>query len=197
MPPTWPSALCSHHLIKVLTAPSRVPPSTQLIVLLNPLFNRLPGSMSIAKKKTRGREICLPGFGDSLPALGTFFPGLDPFVAADPASAQWFVRSASPSGSSELRSTWASGDFYQIFIFSSNFPTCHICSKLSEKQTFKEDGNNFSFPAFFFFKMTKTFEMDVLCYLAVNQLQRTFATSAPQWHFESYLGLDPIFQRLI
>jgi hypothetical protein len=29
----------------------------------------------------------LPGFGDSLPALGTFFPGLEPFVAADPASA--------------------------------------------------------------------------------------------------------------
>ena len=28
MPPTWPSALCPHHLIKVLTAPSRVPPST-------------------------------------------------------------------------------------------------------------------------------------------------------------------------
>ena len=163
MPPTWPSALCPHHLIKVLTAPSRVPPSTQLIVLLIPLFNRLPGSMTIVKKN-KGQEICLPGFGDSLPALGTFFPGLDPFVAADPASAQWLVRSASPSGSSELRSTWASGDvqnkqvpptLFQIFIFSSNFPKCHIWSKLSEKQTFKEDGNNFSFPAFFLFQNDK------------------------------------------
>ena len=39
--------------------------------------------------KKQGREICpnLPGFGDSLPALGTFLPGLEPFVAADPASA--------------------------------------------------------------------------------------------------------------
>ena len=61
-------------------------PSWLSYSVLNPLFNRLPGSMTIAKK-TRGREICLPGFGDSLPALGTFLPGLEPFVAADPASA--------------------------------------------------------------------------------------------------------------
>ena len=62
MPPTWSRALSSHHHVKVLAAPPRMPPSTWLR-RLRPcvlLFPRARSFRAGASLRVVVRTICLP-----------------------------------------------------------------------------------------------------------------------------------------